>query len=69
MESETWTYAVTVYNHRSETVYVFGPVVGVPALEELLDKIEADERYAEPDVRYLNDPAVFGTGVETSLAN
>jgi hypothetical protein len=62
-----YTYVVTAYNHRSETYYAFGPIVGEQALDTFLDQMNASGKWEEPSVKILNPPALCGTGQEISM--
>lgn len=56
-------YVVTVYYHRSECSYSFGPLSWGEACD-LYDKMVDDPNCDEPLIRFLNTPDVYRTGDE-----
>jgi hypothetical protein len=58
-------FVVLAYNRRSERSYAFH-AVGEDQLNQLCQKMSDSEDWDEPDVRWLNEAALCGTGNEVS---
>lgn len=56
-------FAVTVWNHRSESPYTFGPFASEVAAERWIARLPAHIQANE--VVVLNGPTLVGTGMES----